>query len=194
MMNPGFAILAAAAFGVASASLAQAQDRQPSEASDRANAPRGTPLLGGVRPLAPEENAAPALGASVLHVLSSTILLQGNANIKMPKGKTRYDFGSVTFITCPVAACTLEIEAMVQAGQNKTVGNLWDICFDIDGKSTLLTCPYQGTLPTNGGYVVGHFAWSAPLKKGMHTVQPTSYVTAPAGLANYHLAYRLYKP
>jgi hypothetical protein len=186
--------LFAAALGVVSEGLARAQGSPPAEAPDRATAARGTALLGGIRPVPPEASPVLAEGAATSHVLLSTILEQGNANLKLPKGKTRYDFGSVTFITCSAAACTLEIEAMLQAGQNKAAGNLWDICADIDGKSALLTCPYQGTLPTNGSYVSGHYAWSAPLKKGTHTVQATSFVTAPAGLANYHLAYRLYKP
>ncbi|HEY1260117.1 MAG TPA: hypothetical protein VGF34_12800 [Stellaceae bacterium] len=194
-MNMAFTILAAAAFSVVSVSTAWAQGSLPAEAPGRATAPRGTALLGS-RPVLPETDAGLACCAGLSHVLLSTILLQDspNPNLKLPKGKTTYNFTSVVFITCPVAVCTLEIEAMVQAGQNKTAGNLWYICADIDDKSISPTCPYQGTLPTNGSFVAGHYAWSTSLKKGMHTVSPNAFVTAPAGLASYHLAYRLYKP
>jgi hypothetical protein len=195
-MTRAFAILAAAAFGVFWVSTAWAQGSPPAEAAGPTTAARGTALLGGTRPVVPEAEADLVCCAAVSHVLLSTILLQDTPtpNLKLPKGKTTYNFTSAVFITCPIAVCTLEIEAMVQAGQNKTAGNLWYICANIDGKSISPTCPYQGTLPTNSSFVAGHYAWSTSLKKGMHTLSPVVFVTAPAGLASYHLAYRLYKP
>jgi hypothetical protein len=139
---------------------------------------------------------ASAVKAAVKHVLVATYFDEGDADVTLSKPKTTYTFGNVVTVTC-TAACTLEVAAIVQMGGNKVANNLWSICADIDDKTDLVFCPYQGTLPTNQSYVIGSYIWSVstPLGKGTHTVQPTAYLeTGPANVVNYHYTYRLYQP
>jgi hypothetical protein len=157
-MRRTFAMLAAAALGLFATLPARAQDA-PTEVG---------PVSAGPAP--------------VDHVLKSSFLDQGYINFFMKKGKTSYTFGNVISFTC-TAACTLELEVMLQVGGNKTAGNLWDICGYVDKSSTGFTCAYQGALPTDGSDVIGNYAWSVSLSAGTHTAQPEAYVIAPATLA-----------
>jgi hypothetical protein len=141
------------------------------------------------------DEAANAVANSVAHVLVATLIDQSaNARYTLPNGNTNYTFAQVTTFTC-AADCTLEMAVMVQAGANRTAGNSWSICGDIDKETNLLACPFQSALPTDRSYVVGNYAWSVPLAAGTHKVQPTVYVkTGAAGLGMYHIAYRVYQP
>jgi hypothetical protein len=145
-------------------------------------------------PAVAAEEAASATANPVAHVLRSTFIDEARFPYSLPNGNINYTFAHVTRFTC-TAACTLEMAAMVQAGANKTAGNLWSICADIDKQTNLLECPYQGTLPTDQSSVIGNYAWSASLAPGIHKVQPTVFVkTGAAGLNFYHIIYRVYQP
>ena len=126
------------------------------------------------------------------HVLKSTLFDEGNVNGALPKGGT-YVFGNVTPFACP-DVCTLEVEAMVQMRGSRAAANVWAICPFVDKSNAAFDCAIQGTLPTGNDFVVGNFAWSVPLAKGIHTAQPGVTVTAPAGIFDYHITYHLYQP
>jgi hypothetical protein len=103
-------------------------------------------------------------------------------------------FNAATPFTCK-AACTLEVDIMIQIGQNTTTGNLWDICAQVDQSGSKFQCSFQGTLPTDKSYVVGNCAYSVSLKKGRHVVQGTVLTqTGAAALGTYHALYRVYQP
>jgi hypothetical protein len=137
---------------------------------------------------------ASAATAPVSHVLVSTFFDQGEADAELSKIKTFYTFGDVTSITCNVA-CTIEVEEMLEVGENKSAENFWSGCAAIDGKSSDLVCVFQGALPTDTSYVIGNYTWSVSLTKGTHTLQPTAIVeTGPAVVAYYHMTYHVYEP
>ncbi len=129
----------------------------------------------------------------VNHILQQTLIDQGPSGGTIPKAGT-FTFNAVTPFTCK-AACTLEVEIMLQIGENTTSGNLWDICAQVDQSGTNFQCSYQGTLPTDKSYVVGNYSYSVSLAKGKHVVQGTVFTkTGPATLGTYHAHYGVYQP
>jgi hypothetical protein len=112
---------------------------------------------------------APAPSVETAHPLVATFIDQGDANEILAKGNEVYYFGNLASLTC-TANCTVEVDAMVQVGNNTTANNLWDVCEIVDngqeGTNTL-PCPYQGTLPTNSSYEVGNYVWSVSLPEGL---------------------------
>jgi hypothetical protein len=127
---------------------------------------------------------------------TSSGISQGNCDCTLAKGGLTYTLGkyvSFTF-TCTAQPCTLELQAMVEAGGNKAAGNQWAISGQIEGKPDGFDAPFQGTLPTDASYVTGSFAWSVSLTKGTHTAQATVFVKDPAALADFHIAYQVSQP
>jgi hypothetical protein len=164
-MRTTFAIIVAAAVGLFSAVPARAQDAV--SVSD---------------------------AASVSHVLKSTLFDGGN------KGGLLQNKGFYFVTTTPASftctkACTLEVSIMEQVAGNKTAGNLWAICAEVDnGKKVSFNCPFQGTLPTDKSPVVGNFLGSVPVAAGTHTAQPEVFVSAAAAIISFQIAYRIYQP
>jgi hypothetical protein len=137
---------------------------------------------------------APA-AAPVDQVETSSGISQGNCNCTLSKGGLTYNLGKdVSFKFTCTASCTLELQAMVEAGGNKAAGNQWAISGQVDGKSDGFDAPFQGTLPTDASYVTGNFAWSVSLTKGTHTALPTVFVKGPAGLGDFHIVYQVSQP
>jgi hypothetical protein len=129
----------------------------------------------------------------VNHILQQTLIDQGPSGGTLPKPGS-YTFNAATPFTCK-AACTLEVDIMLQIGQNTTTGNVWDICAQVDQSGSKFQCSFQGTLPTDKSYVVGNYAYSVSLKKGRHVVQGTVLTqTGAAALGAYHALYRVYQP
>jgi hypothetical protein len=179
------AIFAGAALGLFATVAVRGQSMTAADPADL-----GSPSIAYAEPVDLGSSAAP----SVNQVLESTLFDElGGFIITLPKGGFIWIFGNVTSFAC-TAACTLEVGAMVEVGNNKAAANRWVICPLVDKSSTKLFCPTQGTLPTDQGHVVGNFAWSVLLTKGTHTVQPAVFVAAPAAIFDYHFTYRAYQP
>jgi hypothetical protein len=123
---------------------------------------------------------------------TSSGISQGDCNCTLPKGGVIYTLGKdVSFkFTCGVP-CTLQLQAMVEAGGNKAAGNQWAISGQLDGKPDGFDAPFQGTLPTDASSVTGNFAWSVSLTKGTYTAQPTVFVKGPAMLGDFHITYQV---
>jgi hypothetical protein len=141
-------------------------------------------------------SAVPALAqdaAAVTHVLKATLFDGGLVKIGgLPKAGL-YVFTKPVSFSC-TAVCTLEVDIMEQVGDNTTPKNLWDVCADLDGKTTEFFCPYQGTLPTDKSFVVGNFIWTVPVKAGAHTAEPLVFVSGAAFINSFQIAYRIYQP
>jgi hypothetical protein len=174
-----------AALGLFATVPVHAQGMTAAESADL-----GSPGIAYAEPVDLGSSAA----ASVNHVLKSTLFDElGGFTITLPKGGFIWIVGNVTSFAC-TAACTLEVQAMVEMGNNKATANKWVICPLVDKSSTKLFCPTQGTLPTDKAHVVGNFAWSVLLTKRTHTVQPAVFVTAPAAIFDFYFTYRVDQP
>lgn len=138
----------------------------------------------------PTADVTSPVAATVSHVLKSTLFDQGMGPFLLMKSGY-WDVGNGTPFSC-TAACTVEIEATVAMYGNSSNKNLWAICPVFDNKGVF--CPYQGYVPTDKSPTVGNFVWSVSLKAGAHTAQPTVFVSDPATLGVYHIAYRVYQP
>jgi hypothetical protein len=121
--------------------------------------------------------ASEPCAAVVKHVLVSTFIDQGTNGGGLPKGNTVYAVANAIPFTC-ATSCTLEVNAMLQMGGNTTKGNLWDTCAEVDKVAKNSSCTFQGTLPIDKSFVVGNYAWSVSLTKGVHTAQSMVYVKA----------------
>jgi hypothetical protein len=131
--------------------------------------------------------------ASVNHLLKLTVFDGGPVKLGgLPKAGLFIIAKPVSFIC--TRACTLEVSIMEQLHGNRTAKNLWSICADIDGKTDGFPCLFQGTLPTDSSPVIGNYLWSVPLAAGTHTSNPLVFVSAPAVISNFQIAYRIYQP
>lgn len=154
-------------------------------------------LLSGVAAQAQQNGAAaPAPTAApppppVNHIPVATYMEQGNQNGGVNE-KTTTVIGTGTSITC-TAACTVEVDAMVQATGNTVADAMWSACAWVDN-GAMGNCPYLGALPISPSYSAVNFSGFAALAAGTHKVQVTVFGAAAFTVANYTVIYRVYSP
>jgi len=149
----------------------------------------GSPVGPNDKQLAP---AAP-LVISAKRVLKSTTIVSDNAFTAVAGGFQPIH-GPIT-MTCPgTGTCTLEAAQNVQV--QGAGGGAWAICTQVDGFFVSEpSCPFLGSVPTDGSFGAGSFAQSASnLGPGNHTVQSFIFTSGAANLSIYNIVYRIYKP
>ena len=133
--------------------------------------------------------------ASTKHVLINTVSDNGSSGgAALNPGFNTID---TTTVVCPATAkngCTVGIESMIQVNGATGAGNAWAICPAVDGTYMNPPCPFQSNVPFDGSWLVGNGRSSYPVAIGTHTVTMQVYVSASAGLYNWEVDYRTYKP
>jgi len=100
---------------------------------------------------------------------------------------------AATSVSCGNAGgCTIIANSMVQI--SPPAGTLWAICTVVDGNYANPGCPYQGTLPGAGSYLVGNARANYFVSAGSHTVQTQVYVSNASTLGEWQADYGMYKP
>lgn len=129
-------------------------------------------------------------------VLQRTAFVSGSGG-QAPAG-TFYPIHDPISIGCPTnstGSCVIEVDQNVQVRTGAESAQ-WAICTQVDGVyMSQPLCPYLATLPPSSGYVVGNFMQTRTgVRRGTRVVQTFVYSTGALEIANWSLAYRVYKP
>lgn len=130
------------------------------------------------------DNASPVGGhnlqpGGVIH-LKGTIIQYGAGGTTLNAGFNNVDTAQ-TWTCKGTKGCTITVSAMLQVGN----GGNWAICGVVDGNYINPSCPYQGSLPDTGSYVVGNSQQNYTVSAGSHTVSTQVYVSSSTTLENW---------
>jgi hypothetical protein len=134
--------------------------------------------------------STPALTSGAL-ALTATLIHQSNPTIATTlRGGTFTTIDTPARFTCQTT-CVIEVEALLQVGNNTVPNNRWAGGAVINGVVQTFQ-PILGTLPTNASFEARVYSFAVQLAPGAHTIATAVGVTTTARLGSFHIDYRLF--
>jgi hypothetical protein len=128
------------------------------------------------------------------HILEGTYINSGFYGAVVAAGATVPTDTKLT-VACPGTSGTCTIEADMWVQSDGVANDAYAICLYVDGNPPANGCPLAGETPADGTAAIGSFSQSlSGLAHGNHTVQTYYFTDQGAGVLDYTINYRVYKP
>jgi hypothetical protein len=126
------------------------------------------------------------------HILEGTYINSGFYG-GIVSAETTVPIDTKLTVACPGTSGTCTIEADMWVQSEGVASDSYAICLYVDGNP--LECPLAGETPADGTAAIGSFSQRlSGLAHGNHTVQTYYFTDQGAGVLDYTINYRVYKP